>query len=1045
MLDTKKRFVRLHSGLGMKILFFVILLIGTCNLYAQTSRIISGNVKDQTGETIIGATVLVKGTSNGTITDMEGNYQLKVSQPDAILQFSMIGYKTEELKIDATTTKLDVVLSEAAELLDEVVVIGYGTVRKKDLTGSVSHIGREVMETKVATNFVDFIKGSIAGVNVSVDNNASGGGRIEVRGPASLKAATTPLVVLDGNIYYGNISDINPNDIESIDVLKDASSTAIYGSKGSAGVIMVTTKRGTTEKPVINVSAKLGVARVGMMPDTPTPEQYLQRRADYFKTNDYFIPDTNAAKKGTGYYDNPDNLPAGITKEQWAAYDPSFSGDYTETWLTRIQLTNPEILNYKAGQTTKWRDLVYQTGVRQDYHASISGKSSVVNYYFSLGHTNNEGYKVGDEFKATRARINLDANITKWLKAGVYAQFADRGNTSVGVDNGTAETMSPYASAYNEDGTVKKYPTDDARVINPLLAHDVNSRFYKAQTLNSTIYALLTLPYGFTFQTNINNRYGWRKDYFYKSDLMPSVVKGGETSRDEFSDYEWLIDNMLKWNYQLKEIHRFDVTLVASSEKYAFWNTIGTNKGFKPNGALEYHNISGGLEPNVTANDEVQTAKAFLGRLNYSLLDRYLLTASVRRDGFSAFGVNNPYGTYPAFAFAWRASEESFIKNEVLNNLKMRLSWGENGNRDIGRYSALSRLNMTDNIANGENVTGLWTDNLANNKLKWERTQAMNIGVDFGFFNNRLNGVVDLYHNKTNDLILMRALPTITGYSSVIANLGQVNNQGVEITLNSVNLDIPQTIYWSSTFIYSANKNTIKHLYGNMVDVKDKEGNVIGQREGDDVQNGWYIGHGIHDVYDYKMIGIWQLGEEEEAKKYGKQPGDPKLLDADENGVMGEDDKQFLGSRTPRYRMSLRNDLLLFGNLSLSFVFRGEFNYLGVDNMARNEDNRYFDRSNTYWNEYWTPENPSNTYARLGSNCSNPGVNIYRKRDYVRLQNASVGYVLPKRFLSRFSIENLKLSFNVDNGFVVTDWKYFDPENAGTSPRIFTFGVDITL
>lgn len=1023
--------------------FFIV--ISTINLYGQDSRTVSGNVKDQLGDPIVGAIVTIKGTTQGTTTDLDGTFRLPVKTEEGILVFSMIGYETKEVRVSSTTNNIEVELIEASEMLDEVVVVGYGTVKKKDLTGSVSHIGREVMETKVATNFVDFLKGSIAGVNIGVDNNASGGGSIEIRGPASLKAASSPLIVLDGMIFYGAMADINPNDIESIDVLKDASSTAIYGSKGSAGVVMITTKRGNTDKPIINVSTKLGIANVRSMPSETGPDQYIQRRADYFKTNNFFIPDGDKSKKGLGYYDNPEHLPTGVSKEDWAAYDPSFSGDYLETWLTRLQLTNPEIINYKAGKTTDWRDLVFQTGFRQDHNASISGKSKTVNYYFSLGHTNNEGYKVGDEFRATRARINLDAEITKWLKIGINAQFADRGNRGIVADTGNADVMSPYASAFEDDGSIKKYPTDDARIINPLLANYVDSKYNKTQTLNATLYGLITLPYGITFQTNYNNRYGWRKQYYYTSDLKPSVVAGGETKRDEYSDYEWLIDNMLKWNYTFKDIHKLDVTLVASAEQYRFWNTVGTNEGFQPNGSLGYHNISGGTKPNVSANDEAQTANAFLGRLNYGLLDKYLFTASIRRDGFSAFGVNNAYGTYPAFAAAWRLSEEQFIKNDILYNLKLRLSWGENGNRDIGRYSALSKLNITNHVIDGDDVSGLWTNNLANKKLKWERTRAINLGLDFGIFKNRLSGIIDVYSNKTTDLILMRALPTITGFSSVISNLGQVDNKGVEVTLNSVNLDISKKIQWTSTFIYSANKNTIKHLYGNMVDIKDQEGNVIGQREADDIQNGWYIGHGIHDIRDYKMIGIWQLDEAEEASKYGKQPGDPKLLDVNEDGVMTEDDKLFLGSKTPRYRMSLRNDFYLFNCLSLSFVLRGDFNYYAVDNMARNEDNRYFDRSNSLWTPYWTPENPSNTYARLGSNSSNPGVNIYKKRDYIRLQNASVGYTFPKEIINKLSIDNLKVSFNVDNAFVITDWKYYDPENRGTSPCIFTFGVDITL
>lgn len=648
--------------LGCRFRMLLLSLLSALCIQAQSGREISGLIKDALDEPLIGVNVVVKGDATlGTISDVNGNFYLKVPNKKVTLVFSFVGYKTLERTIDVTDSKIDVKLEEDTELLEEVVVVGYGTMKRKDVTGSVAHIGSEVMETKVATNAVDFLKGNIAGVNISVDNNASGGGSIEVRGPASLTAATSPLIVLDGSIYYGNISDINPNDIESIDVLKDASSTAVYGSKGSAGVVLITTKKGTTEKPVINVSAKVGVATLLDIPDLPTPAQYVQRRADYWKTIDYFRP--SADQHGLGYYDDPYNLPEGVTMEQWANYDPSFSGDYVETWLTRLQMSNVEIQNYKAGRTVDWRDHVYQKGLRQDYNMSISGKSSRTNYYASLGYTNNEGYKVGDEFKTVRARVSLDTDITKWLKVGLNAQFADRSNDAIVANTGTADTMSPYATMYEEDGSLKIYPTDDARVVNPLLACTVNDKFYKTQTLTSTVYGRIALPYGFSFQTNFNVRYGWRKQYYYTSDKNPNVPEGGEASRNEYSDSEWSVDNMLKWNHTFADIHNFDVTLLYSAEKYQFWNTVGTNSGFIPSGILGFHNLQAGITPVVTSNDEVQTGNALLARLNYSLMDRYLLTASIRRDGFSAFGVNNPYGTYPAFALGWRISEEDFMKN----------------------------------------------------------------------------------------------------------------------------------------------------------------------------------------------------------------------------------------------------------------------------------------------------------------------------------------------------------------------------------------------
>lgn len=1007
-------------------------------------RTVSGVVTDAEGETVIGASVVVKGNDKyGAVTNIDGEYSIQVPAKSATLVFSYVGYKPVEINLAPGQTTANVQLAENTEMLEDVIVVGYGSMKRKDLTGSVSHVDRDVLDTRAATNPLDFLVGSVPGVNITPSTGAGGGGSVVIRGKQSLKANTNPLYVLDGQIYYGNIEDINPNDIESIDVLKDASSTAIYGSKGSSGVIIINTKRGQTGKPIINVSAKLGVAEATFMRQMPTPEQYLQRRVDYFKTIDYFKP--SAQQMGTGYYDNPNKLPDGVTQEQWAGYDASFSGDYVETWMQRLQFNPIEIENYKAGRITDWIDLGYRKGLRQDYAASISGKTDRVNYYLSLGHTDNTGIIRGDEFRATRLRLNLDVNITKWLNVGGNAMFTHKGSDECTVDASNLFAMSPFGSMWNEDGTVKARPWDDNRLVNPLLGYYSNDKYNRRWNFNSNLFAKVTLPYGFSWQTSYNMRYGVYKDYYYTSDAAPGTVAGGSAKRSEQSDYEWIIDNMLKWNYTFGRIHTFDFTFVYTAEKYQYWQTDANNEGFQPTGGLSYHGIGYGIVPKVSSKDEMQTGNGLLWRLNYTLMDRYLLTGSVRRDGFSAFGQNSPYGTFWTFAGGWRISEEKFMRNiSWLNNLKLRLSWGQTGNRDIGRYAALATLTMSDVIEDGSNYKGVYPNRLANRSLKWETTTGWNWGIDFGVLNNRLYGSIDMYSNKTNDLLMDRAMPSISGYGSIASNLGEIANHGAEISLTSVNLRQPN-ITWTTTLAYSTNHNEIKHLYGKMVDVLDADGNVVGQREDDDVQNGWYIGHGIDEVYYYKFIGIWQLGEEYEAAKYGKQPGDPRLLDVNNDGKINEEDKVWLGNKVPKHRLTLSSNLKLFKNIDFSFTLRGEFDWIDIDNTARNEDNRFYYSSNSRWTEYWTPWNPSTEYARLGSNCGNPTVNIYKKRDYVRMQNMSLSYTFPKKLVRRFSIDNLRLSVNVDNAFVISGWRNSDPLTNKITPRTWTFGLNLTL
>ncbi len=1027
----------------IRMLMLILVSVIFAQAYAQ-DRSVSGVVTDASGEAIIGATVKLKDNPNiATMTDVDGKYVLRIPGKNSTLVFTFIGYEPVERTVGSSVTKVDVTMEESSLMLDDVVVIGYGTMKRKDLTGAVAHVGEDVINSRVATNAYDFLVGAVPGVNITPSTDAGGGASgVLIRGEQSLKASTSPLIVLDGVIFYGSIEDINPNDIASIDVLKDASSTAVYGSKGSAGVIIINTKRGTTDKPIINLTAKVGFAESTFMPEMPTAEQYLQRRADYYKTIDYFKP--GAQQMGLGYYDNPFNLPAGVTQEQWAGYDSSFSGDYIETWMQRMEFNPIEVANYKAGKVTDWMDLVYRKGFRQDYNASVSGKTDRVNYYLSVGHTDNDGIVVGDHFRATRMRMNLDVKINNWLSVGTNTQFTHKGSDEIKADGGAAKAMSPFGDMWNEDGTLKARPWDDNRLTNPLMAHYCNDKYFRFYNFNSSLWGKVTLPFGFSWQTTYNVRYGMQKDYYYTSDQVPGQVPGGSAKRREYSDYEWTIDNMLKWNKTFG-IHAFDFTFVYTAEKYQNWSTQSNNEGFQPNGALGFHGIQAGIKPTVTSDDQMQTGNGLLWRLNYTLMQKYLFTGSVRRDGFSAFGQNHPYGTFWTFAGGWRLSEEKFLRDITwLDNLKLRVSWGQTGNRDIGRYAAFSRLTISNVIQDGENYKAVYPSSLANRDIKWETTTGWNWGVDFAFLGNRLYGSVEVYKNKTNDLLMDRALPEISGYGKLASNLGEIANRGAEVSVTSVNIRQPN-ITWSTTLSYSTNHNEIKHLYGNMIDILDGDGNVIGKREDDDVQNGWYIGHGIDEIYDYKFIGIWQLGEEYEAAKYGKLPGDPRLLDVNNDGVINDKDKVWLGNKRPKHRMTLASNLNLFKCINFSFTLRGEFDWLAVDNVARNETNRFYNTSNSRWTEYWTPWNQSGKYARLGSNVGNPTVNIYEKRNYVRMQNMSLAYTFPQKLIRRAGIENLRFNVNVDNAFVISGWRHNDPLTNAITPRIWTFGMNITL
>lgn len=427
-------------------------------------------------------------------------------------------------------------------------------------------------------------------------------------------------------------------------------------------------------------------------------------------------------------------------------------------------------------------------------------------------------------------------------------------------------------------------------------------------------------------------------------------------------------------------------------------------------------------------------------------MDRYLFTASFRRDGYSAFGSNNPYANFPAFAFGWRMSEERFIKPVAwIDNLKLRLSWGINGNRSIGRYAALANLDSEKYLHNGSTVIGIYATRLPNEDLKWEKTEAYNIGLDFSFWGNRLNGTIEGYYMSTKDLLLTRSLPDIIGFSGVTANLGEVRNKGFEVSLNSVNIN-QKNFKWSSSLIASLNRNEIAHLYGETVDVLDKDGNVIGQREDDDIQNGWYIGHALDEIYDYKILGVWQENEREEAAKYGKEPGDFKIWDVNNDGeYLPEDDKVFQGYKRPRFSFGIGNTMEFFKCVDFSFFIRSDLGHKSSNSHYAHPTDYYYDRVNAYKYDYWTPENPTNEFARLGSNTKSPSFKVYKNRSFARLQEVSLAYRIPNKTASKWSLSNARIYVNISNPFLITGWDYWDPESLSPAPRTFTFGINFSL
>ena len=1015
---------------------------------------ISGRIlSKEDNSPIPGVTVVVKGTTNGTTTDVDGKYQINVPENSSVLVFSAVGYLTQEKEV-GNASVVDIILSTDQKTLEEVVVVGYGTQKKRDLTGAVSQISATKLENENPQSVQDVLRGNIPGMNVGFSASAKGGGNVGVRGTNSLTAGTSPLVVLDGAIYYGGLEDINPNDIETVDVLKDASSAAVFGAKAASGVILVTTKKGKEGKTIINVNTNVGFAEVAKNQDVLSPDGFLTWRGEVMRN-------INAAAQPSRFT-NPNNLPSDVTLDQWLAFDGS-AGDPTTVWLQRLGLQSVEIQNYKEGRSVDWYSKIYQKALRQDHTVSLSGKNDKVSYYMSLGYLSNEGILVGDKYSTVRARVNLEGKVNKFLTVGINTQFADRDESQVPVDYNLAPNLSPWGSEFNPDGTYKWRPNEEASGGNhPYYAPSFTDRDKGSTTINNVIFAKVGLPFGITYQANFTPRFEFYHRYNAESSKHAEwAAEGGRASRRNTKTINWQIDNILKWNKTIAEKHNIDVTLLANAERFRRWDDSTSNKGFQPTDVLGYHNIGGGSAPIMWSNDETSTADALMARLFYSFKDRYMVTLSTRRDGYSAFGQKNPRALFSSAALGWVFTDEPFFKVGWLNYGKLRVSYGSNGNRDIGRYDALSNLATGKylHVNSGGTVyqtSQLYVDRMQNPNLKWERTNSLNLGLDFSLFNTIIDGSLELYKSQTKDLLVKRALPNVLGFDFVLDNLGQVDNKGLELSLNSNNMK-RENFSWRSTLNIQMNRNKIAKLYGNMVDVKDASGNVIGQKEADDITNRWFIGHAVDELWNYKVLGVWQSEEADAAAKYGVKPGDHKILDVNNDGKYTNDDKVFQGYKSPRARITFRNEFKFFKNFDASFMM---YSYLGQKGEFNQMKNRpgFPDRSSSYVFPYWTAENRNNEWARLySSEGSATGYAVYRTKSFLRFESIALAYTIPKRIVDKINVQNLRIYGNVRNLGYISGWDFWDPENGTNndnntnldvsvpSPRIFTLGLDITL
>lgn len=1033
------------------------IVLNTKGSFQQVSqkKIVTGSVVDEKGDPVIGANIIEKGTTNGAVTDIDGLYSIQVS-PAATIQITYIGYNPQEIKV-GNRNKIDIKLSEDSQMLDEVVVVGYGTMRKKDLTGAITQVRPDQLAKESPSTVQDLLRSGVPGLNVGVNASAKGGGSLQIRGQRSLAAKNDPLLVVDNVVFFGELSEINPQDIEQIDILKDASSAAIFGAKSANGVIIITTKKGKTDKPVVRFDVSLSAVTLGKHRDVYDADGYLQFRSDWYNSITGF--------KTPGKYTRPtpENLSKnGLTIEDWRNYTLDKGSD-DEIWLSRLGLFDLEKQNFLNGRTYDWLDEAYRTGFKQDYNASFSGRGEKMNYYMSIGYLDSKGLVKGDDYTSIRSNFKMDATVNNFLYLGANINFQNRTDGNLAVSPETILTRnSPYALPYDEEGNL---------ILKPMGTNTLNEgwnyrfdRQYKDldrgyTILNTILTAKVKLPFNINYTLNFAPRFQWYHDRYHESSQHPEwkSTHNGAVNREQTQKFDWVVNNTINWEYTFAKKHNVNVTLSQEAEEHKSWKDRIEARDFTPTDALGFHYVNGAdkLKSSFSSNDMHSTGDALLARLFYSFDNRYMTTLSVRRDGYSAFGTSNPRALFASAALAWNFKNEKFFTWEAMSQGKLRASWGVNGNRDIGIYDALANLitgsgpyPYIDSNNTLKEISQLYVERMANPNLRWEKTSSWNFGLDFGFLNNRISGSMEYYHMPTTDLIMGQSLPNITGYGSVTTNLGEVMNKGFELTLNTVNIQ-SLNFEWRSTLNVSLNRNKIKHLYYTYENILDDKGNVIGTKEIDDRSKGWFIGKDINEIWNYKLEGIWQKGEEEQAALYGQVPGDPKVKDSYEieKRRYSDDDKEFLGSKSPKFRWSLRNDFSFLKNFTASMNIYSIWGHKGGEEYINNGYGA--ERYNSYEQKYWTPENPTNNYARLGATNKAPNAPRIIDKSFIRLESISLEYSVPTRFLSKFNIAGLRFSGSVRNIAVWTkEWQYTDPEYGsenGYLPRSFNFGASLTF
>lgn len=1002
---------------GGKIGWAICLFLSIFTLTSFGQQSVTGKItSSEDNQGIPGVSVAVKGTNKGATSDVNGNYKI-VADAKAKLTFSAIGFVSQEVEVGSRTV-VDLKMVVDIQSLNEVIVVGYGSQKKSQMTGAISSISAKDIAELPVTNARQALQGRAAGVEVSQAGSKPGAGpQIRIRGRRSFNASNDPLYVVDGIPLSGGIDDINPNDITSMEVLKDASSTAIYGSRGANGVVLITTKRGKPGKTQITIDSYIGtndvLNKVGVMNGT--------QFADYKRES----------RRAVGQYP----LDAATADADAKIFE------------------TVELESIKLGRSTDYVDAMLRSGAIQNYQIGISGGSEKTTFNISGNFFQDIGIVKKQDFSRGTFRINLDHKLNDKLKVGIssLAVYSMR-NGEFYNPIGGAMQENPLGKPYDDQGNLIFLPTLDGLRTNPLseIVDGAQVDETKRYRIFNSLYGEWDILNGLKYRVNFGPDFTMARNGRFTGAFTNARRGGASTgSVDEQFVFNYTLENVITYNKKINQLHNIGITALQSIQRDRDDRSSISVLGI-PAETQSYYRLGDASQITEANTNLIEwTLLSYMGRVNYDFKEKYLFTATLRVDGSSRFGTNTKYGYFPSVALGWNISEEPFLKSvKAIDQLKLRLSYGAVGNQGINPYQTQALLGRTAYSWDNTPAYGYRPATIGNPDLRWETSTTQNAGLDFSLFNGRIAGSVEYYITNTTDLLAPQPLPTSRGFGGYITNIGQTRNKGIELTIGSVNVD-SKGFKWTTDFIFNRNRESIIELANGKVD---------------DIASGRFIGQPLTVFFDHKKVGIWQSNETDLAAKFGDKVGQVKIEDSNLDGKINANDRQILGSAVPDFTLGITNRFT-FKGFDLSFFVFGRFGQM-IRSRFHTDQNSLAGRYNNLNIDYWTPNNPTNEFPQPVVTQEFPKFNSslqYFDGSFIKIRNINIGYNVPESFASKLKMDGLRIYASIQQPFIfseyITKYKGMDPEtyvdgeqgvgggdiNASISPaaRIITFGLNI--